>query len=348
MISPQSRTKEWILGIREKLNRKDPVLIEKMIMALSLAENLRLAGLNFIFKGGTSLFMLLEVPKRFSIDIDIVIPESNDLEFYFQEVISQGIFVRVEENIRPGSLPKQHFKFIFESVIEQKESYILLDILNQENLYPKLVLVDLQSPILLLDGEATQVYCPSKESILGDKMTTFAPHTIGIPYGIGKELEIAKQLYDIGNLFDVIDELETVRNSFQLTAKKELEYRNLEYLTPQDVLWDIFNTSIVVGVRKGASNEYTELVQGIKKLSGYIYSGFFSLDSGIVCASKIAYLSSLLLQKLNQFIHFQNTIEISDYQIINPSYQKINKLKKTNPEAFYYFYQALTLLGLDY
>ena len=37
-----------------------------MIMALTLVENLRLGGLDFIFKGGTSLLLLLGTPQRFS------------------------------------------------------------------------------------------------------------------------------------------------------------------------------------------------------------------------------------------------------------------------------------------
>jgi len=48
MISTQSRTKEWIMGVREVSPGKDPILIEKMIMALTLVENLKKAGLNFI------------------------------------------------------------------------------------------------------------------------------------------------------------------------------------------------------------------------------------------------------------------------------------------------------------
>jgi len=67
MISSQSRTKEWVMGVRETSPGRDPILIEKMSMALTLVENLRLGGLNFIFKGGTSLILLLGTPQRFSI-----------------------------------------------------------------------------------------------------------------------------------------------------------------------------------------------------------------------------------------------------------------------------------------
>ena len=54
MISTQSRTSEWIMGIRKESRGSDPILIEKMIMAMTLVEELQLSGLDFIFKGGTS------------------------------------------------------------------------------------------------------------------------------------------------------------------------------------------------------------------------------------------------------------------------------------------------------
>jgi hypothetical protein len=39
-------------------------------------------------------------------------------------------------------------------------------------------------------------------------------------------------------------------------------------------------------------------------------------------------------------------MEIKDWNIANQQYNKLNKLRKSNPEAFYYWYQALTLLNL--
>jgi hypothetical protein len=38
--------------------------------------------------------------------------------------------------------------------------------------------------------------------------------------------------------------------------------------------------------------------------------------------------------------------DLSSWQIANLDYNKLNKGKKTGPEAFYYFFSALELLGL--
>ena len=150
MISAQSRTKEWIFGIREVSRGKDRILIEKMIMALTLVESLRVAGLDFIFKGGTSLLLLLGSPHRFSIDIDIVLPDPSNLDDYFKDVLAQNVFTRIEESKRSGQLPKRHFKFFFQSVIKEKESHILLDILFEKNPYPELMPINIQSPLRLI------------------------------------------------------------------------------------------------------------------------------------------------------------------------------------------------------
>ena len=44
-----------------------------------------------------------------------------------------------------------------------------------------------------------------KYDILGDKLTAFAPHTTGVPLCVGKSMEIAKQLFDVATLIDVLE-----------------------------------------------------------------------------------------------------------------------------------------------
>ena len=248
MISSRSFSQEWIMGIRETAFGRDPILIEKMIMALTLLENLRNSGLDFVFKGGTSLILLFKTPRRFSIDIDILLQNDRNLESYFQNIIQQGIFNRYEENRRAGDLPKAHYKFFFHSVIQNKESQILLDILFEKNPYPMLAELSLETPLLAIDGEPVKVVCPTGECLLGDKLTAFAPHTTGIRYGLNKELEIAKQLFDIGLLFDAAGDVGLVSATFETIAAQELVYRALNGLTNTDVLHDAFDTACLIGL----------------------------------------------------------------------------------------------------
>jgi len=347
MISSQSHTPEWILGIRKDSRGSDPILIEKMIMALTLVEGLRLSGLEFIFKGGTSLLLLLGEPRRFSIDLDILLSRETDLEKTIQAVMAMGAFSRFEENRRPGELPKQHYKFFFSSVIEAKESHILLDILFEANPYPRLQEIKLESPLLATEGKATKVTCPTVEGLLGDKLTAFAPHTTGILYGAGKELEIAKQLFDIGTLFDTAHDLRQVRRAFENVAATQLAYRDLQKRKPADILQDAFDTACMIGMRGTAiGDEFAELLEGFKKLAAFIYAGHFTVDSAILCAAKAACLAALLTRQENTIVRFEPEKDLSSWLIANLEYNKLNKVKKTSPEAFYYYFRALQLIGL--
>ncbi len=57
MIKTESRELAWINARRKELRRADPGLIEKVICALTLLEQLVLADLDFVFKGGTAVLL---------------------------------------------------------------------------------------------------------------------------------------------------------------------------------------------------------------------------------------------------------------------------------------------------
>ncbi len=62
-----------------------------MIHALSLVEQLSSQGLDFVFKGGTSLILLLDDAGRFSIDIDIVTTAAReDIEKALAAPVNRG------------------------------------------------------------------------------------------------------------------------------------------------------------------------------------------------------------------------------------------------------------------
>jgi hypothetical protein len=81
--------------------------------------------------------------------------------------------------------------------------------------------VPIQSDLIITEGKIVEIKCPTPECLLGDKLTAFAPHTTGILYGKNKDLEIAKQLYDLSLLFDIILDMNLVAATFQTLAAKE-------------------------------------------------------------------------------------------------------------------------------
>jgi len=342
MIKENSYKSGWITKLRSKKRKIDPILCEKMIRALGLLEQLAINNLQFVFKGGTSLILLVEKPQRFSIDIDINTEESKKKLLNILETIcSNDLFKRFEENKRTNrDIPKAHFKFYYDSVIDGRENYILLDALFDKHSYPIVIETPIKSFWIDTDGDITKVSTPSIDSILGDKLTVFAPNTTGIKYEIGKSMEIMKQLFDIGRLFDHFENLEIVATSFKNIAKKELEYRESNK-TIDDVLQDIIETSLIIsqfpGGTKSDSPELIELIDGLKRFKGFPIDFAFRADDAILAAAKAAFLAVKILNKdFTKIEKFSNNVKYNEHDFTD-NYKHLKKLKNRKIEAHYYW-----------
>jgi hypothetical protein len=136
MIKEKSISKEWIEHVA-KSGKADKIFVEKTIMALILLEGLAVSDLDFRFKGGTALMLLLPSGKRMSIDIDIVVADkSPDLSRIVDAISHYKGFSRYEKQERKAgsTIDKEHYILFFQSVIEKKESYVLLDVLKKNTL----------------------------------------------------------------------------------------------------------------------------------------------------------------------------------------------------------------------
>ena len=344
----QTYTIEWITSLRNKLGKRiDPKLIEKVIYALTFLEQLRLHNLNFIFKGGTALLLATEVPKRFSIDIDIITEHSEEEIIAILKKISQlHIFTHWEDdNDRKHTpdAPLGHFKMYYNSVVDTgAEEPILLDILYTSNPYPETMEIPIMHNWINTSGEIPRVTMPTFASILGDKLTAFAPKTTGILYSKNRPVEIIKQLYDIAFLFDNITDLAVVITSYTKVVTEEIGFRKLQ-LTPNEVLTDTFQACYELALRSGASPEFKQLLLGIRNFTNFTISPFH-IDEATVATAKVAYLTELIkIGDVTQIERYENTSQIKEWIIENQEYNKLNKLKKNNPEAFYYWFLALQI-----
>jgi predicted nucleotidyltransferase component of viral defense system len=349
MIQTNSLKLEWINETAKK-HQSDPILVEKVVRALYLLEQLQKSNLEFIFKGGTALMLLLPEPKRFSIDIDIIISERpKNIESIFDNIIQNSDFLEYKEDEREAKsdIEKSHYKFYYKPVTNTRaeSEYILLDILYEDSHYGEhITQIEIESPFIKSDGENAMVTVPVPEAILGDKLTAFAPNTTGVPYGREKEVEIIKQLFDVGHLFDMIKNADTVSAVFNQFAKTELSYRNLE-ANPEDVLNDILETAMTIATRGKAGNgNFKELQTGIQNIKNYIFSENFHIERAMIPASKAAYLSAILQTQTKEIHRFSNPLEIANWTIDQPFETRLNKLKKTSPEAFFYWYKVCELM----
>jgi predicted nucleotidyltransferase component of viral defense system len=219
MINQEKISAEWLNQVSKQHRNADKILVEKVIRALLLLEGLAKQKIDFVFKGGTALMLHFNSTKRLSIDIDIILPnEIKNLESVLDTIAKEQGFLRKELQHRStnSKIKKEHYKFFYTPLHKTKkdEEYVLLDILFEEVNYANIISLPIQSDFVPKSGKAIDVNVPSLEDILGDKLTAFAPNTTGIPYFKKEDsmsMEIIKQLYDIGNLFDAVSDLETIK-----------------------------------------------------------------------------------------------------------------------------------------
>lgn len=291
MIKEHCFTEEWLDKFKKQTAHKriDKAILEKMIYALHLLERIKTNGLDFVFKGGTSLVLLLEEGNRFSIDIDII---CNAHREYLEEILNKVIdssnfksFELDEHRSYKEGVPKAHYSFAFDSVTKGKYSRtILLDVLIEDSIYPELTKKPVQAKWIETEEE-TYITLPTIEAITGDKLTAFAPNTVGIPYfkGIDQQpfsMEICKQLFDLSKLFERIGNIEIVAQSFKAFATQEIEYRKIETsnLTPHKVLQDTIDTCLILTKRGGETSyeksKFTELQKGIRAFWFRVFDGW--------------------------------------------------------------------------
>lgn len=357
MIKAACFEKKWIGGFKKQnaYRKINPPLLEKMIQALSLVQHLKVLGLDFIFKGGTSLILLLFRANRFSIDVDIITRASREeIEALLDRVVAQSQFtgwhLDAARSYQTG-VPKAHYKIEYPSHYSQAGNHILLDILFEDNYYPEVRELPIKSDWIETET-AILVKLPTIDGITGDKLTAFAPTTTGIRYGGGKALEIIKQLFDLGALFDNIEDLTVVAASYTNFIEREIAYRGLS-ISKEDALWDTIEVCRTIAFRDAnkteeASSRYSELKSGISSLSSHLIGNSFTLDHAITAAAKIAYLAARLLKvDHSPLLRYTEGSDIQQLNIGNPQWNILNKLKKLpDQSAFYYWYQCLDLLDL--
>jgi hypothetical protein len=351
MINQSEISAGWLNQVAKRHRIADKILVEKVIRALLLLEGLAKQNLPFIFRGGTALMLHFHSAKRLSIDIDIILPYPVNLESAFDAVVTGQNFVKwkLHQRSARSKIKKEHYKFYFAPLhkTNKDEDYVLLDILYEEVNYQNLIDLPIQSDFVPQSGKALTVSVPGLEDILGDKLTAFAPNTTGIPYFKNEDsmsMEILKQLYDIGNLFDAVNDLATIKTTFKRFARTEIAYWSEMKISEIDVLDDIYQTALCI-VTRGADGKgnFEELRKGLQRVGNFIFSESFHIEKAITHASRAAYIAALIQHNGRQIERLENPLQLKDWQIDEPLNNKLNKLKKFNTEAFFYWYKIYEL-----
>ncbi len=319
----------------------DPGLIERSLYAFGLLEAIKSVGMPFCFKGGTSLMLILDKPARLSTDIDILVEPGTDVDGYIEKASKIFPFADKEEDVRKGKngIVKRHFKFTYFSPVRNTDFYILLDIVFAHQPYAKTMQKEIDNELLMTTGENLFVEVPTAECILGDKLTAFAPHTTGILLGSGKELEIAKQLYDTATLSDYLNDYGLFAETYSNAAKEETDFRGMNW-NKEDVLYDTINACASI-ISRGSidKDDYPEYLRGIKSLKNHILVEGYNTDDVTWKACKVMYLASCLLSG-NEYRKIDDPNAYAVARLEGETYKKLVYVRKQRLEAYAYLVEA--------
>ena len=307
MILKECFTDEFIES-KAGTNVEKKKIYEKVVYAFCLLEKLSNLKLDFVFKGGTSLMLLLEEFNRFSVDIDILMAKCHIQNI--DEVIlklKDDIFIEVEEDLRkPSEIIKKHYKFYFKSIYakDEKLSYVLLDIVFDDLKYKDVSSFEIASHYIKVTYPLLKVKIPSIDEMIGDKLTAFAPKTIGILYKqkspfVSKNIEIVKQLYDVSKLLNKMTNLENVKNTYDKVAEVQRKNRLLE-ISNEECLYDSINACKLIisqGKFGGTIEEYNQLMKGYEGFKDFVINRFEYAEF-LKCATLVYILCIKLLYNI--------------------------------------------------
>ena len=354
MISPVCFSRYWLREQADALKARDVRNLEKCVLALELVGRLKKAGLEFIFKGGTSLLLLVDRPRRLSIDVDILCLESLEkLEEVLGKVVRPPFVAWEHQEHRDREAPPtRHFRLVYESAFDGAAGHaIQLDVIVAENPYAAVTESPVQAGFLELE-EAASVFLPSAASLLGDKITAFAPSTIGYPYqplvastGAPSEqrpIKVVKHLFDIAVLAELARNLDEAKATYRAIHAEQLKYRGLS-CTMAEALEDTQDAAFWVSRVDGRppeENEKTEFFRkGIRSLDSHLFSEPFQIAQARHAAGIATLVASAIKTgrtdlDLPRFLTGELDPESLRWAKLDAPWENLNRLKQTDPLAF--------------
>jgi hypothetical protein len=358
----QAFTVEWIHAQRRTLGNCDPGILEKCVHALTLLGHLAESGLPFLFKGGTSLLLHLPKPSRLSRDIDIVCGQpAAEVDAVVARIGESTPFMRWAEDQRGArGLPqRRHFKFFYRSALPgNTETEVLLDVVEESHETHEVVSLPIRTSFLRPEREVL-VRIPTIESLLGDKLTAFAPSTTGVPLrkADGSEADVqqvAKQLFDVGALFDVANDFVVVDKVHAAVCALEAEYRDSRP-TRQQALDDTWQACLAMTATKPAiCANYPDgplLHAGLNRMRGHLIEPKYV--EGPVARQKLAAKAAVLVAHMRSGAMFDFAVDrytgsstqldaVRAATLNGTDLAWLDKMKTVNPEAFHYWHRAVT------
>ncbi|MBQ7995950.1 MAG: nucleotidyl transferase AbiEii/AbiGii toxin family protein [Bacilli bacterium] len=301
-------------------------IYEKFVHSLKLLEQLDflLDGKHYVFKGGTSLLLLFDSPSRFSIDIDICMDEKeyenkDVLEMIFKERIKPPFIDVIRDKNRNShggrNIKATHYRFFYNQKYKTNENYVLLDVTFQNNsIKGKRLSIDNDS--VIQTGEPLSVNTIEINDLLGDKLTAFAPNTIGVKYsakdhfGRPKCTEIIKQLYDCAYLSNYCSDLDRVGFIYKELGTLQIKYEKNKGMDLKSCLRDTIRTcEVLISGGYGNKDNYKMLMDGVRNFNDYKLDNPVTVADIQSFAVSVDIIASKILKMLYPSTRFESKLD---------------------------------------
>lgn len=334
--NPKIFESETVLKVQKENNINSIANLEKAIFTLEYLGQLKEAGLDFIFKGGTAVQISIgDYWSRLSVDVDIC---TNSTEAELIEILNR-IYEKFDQKAfrhepRKGfetGIPFYLFK-IKTPPITDIERTILLDVLG---IKPKYFTTKTQLKAFFFDS-LLEVTTPTISSLLGDKLSTIGPTTVGRVLNNSRNgLEYVKHFYDIYSLQKSAKNIRECFETYNECLEVQSKIRQKKFLM-DDCFYDALYTcqiaslpqtlgeEIINGMapnKKRAINEFTILQDGLRRFRPFIIKDMsYTWDQLREYASLTALLIKMIKDELtNEQVNdiFKNPIPKVREEIIH-------------------------------
>lgn len=194
---------------------------------------------------------------------------------------------------------------------------------------------------------------PTIEGLLGDKLAAFAPGTIGILYRLvsrvtgdptePRPIRVMKQLFDVGELFLHATDMGLVANTYHTHFARQNSYRGggftLEQALEDSIDAAFWLSQIDLGPRE--ENDKTAFFRnGHNAINTHLIGARYTLQHAKVSAARAALLAAAIKADRLEIVRELPSVEVLRGLRIEGRWSKLQMLRNTSPEAFFFWHQA--------
>ena len=324
---PQNYDPNAVTQLLETNKLRSIANLEKAIFTLELVAQLRESELEFVFKGGSAVQILLgDIWNRLSVDADICTTATeNEINSVLKSINEKFGGTNFEYTKRNSEITGP---FISHRIRTPKLTDIQRTILLDAQLIkPEYIIQETRLESFFYKSEVN-VQTPTIDSILGDKLSVIGPQTIGRKLQTSQNgIEYAKHFYDINSLAENLTNFMETKQTYSSIVEIQEKMRCKKYqqeeciedalftcqiaCLPQDLGESLIKNSPID--RERGLLEFDKLQSGLEQFRPFIVNEMlYSWD----ILRKYSSTTALLLEQIRRDVTTEQANDILNRDII--------------------------------